>query len=103
MGLVMRALLIGTVFSTALVASASMAQDGSDPAAGSENARAEAQRLFAEGRSALDEERFAEAEALFRRSLALEAHVPTVFNLAFSLRELDRPTEASRYLERLAN
>jgi hypothetical protein len=100
MGLVIeRALLLTTVLM--LFTGVAYAQDEPGETEG-EEADAEAQRLFGEGRSALEAERYDDAVDLFTRSFELRAHPPTAFNLAFALREAGRPTEALSWLDRIA-
>ncbi len=61
----------------------------------------EAQRLFEQADLAIDEGRFTEAELLLRRSMALQPHPPTAYNLALVLRAMGRVTESLATVEEL--
>ncbi|MFK7987373.1 MAG: tetratricopeptide repeat protein [Sandaracinaceae bacterium] len=63
--------------------------------------RAHAEELFREGNDALREGRFAEAQRLFRQSIALFPRASSAFNLALSLRGTGELVGAERVLERL--
>lgn len=86
----------------ALAASAIAALLVTSPAA-AQGDRAEARALFEQGVTALEEGRFAEAEALLQRSLELRDSPPARFNRAVALRGAGRYLEAiaevERYLE----
>lgn len=62
---------------------------------------AEAQRLFYEGVSLLEEGRYESARAVLERALALEVRASTGFNLASALHALGRSWEAHRMLARI--
>lgn len=69
-----------------------MAQNGEDIAA---------RELFDEANARIEEDRFAEARDLYRRSLALRPHPATAFNLANALRSTGELLESERVLDEL--
>lgn len=60
-----------------------------------------ARRLFEEANARIEEDRFAEARDLYRRSLALRPHPATAFNLANALRSTGELLESERVLDEL--